>query len=71
MLLYSRNDCPICEDVEETLLRLNIAFDFVDIDLDEMLRKKYHVKVPVLMNQKQQELNWPFNDKELLEFASL
>jgi len=69
MLLYSRNDCPICEDVEATLLRLNIAYDLVDIDLDEVLRKKYHVKVPVLMNEKRQELNWPFNDKELLLFA--
>lgn len=69
MILYSRNDCPLCEDVEETLVRLNIAFSFVDIDEDETLRKKYHVTVPVLQNNKQQELFWPFDDVRLLEFS--
>lgn len=70
MLLYSRNDCPLCEDVEETLLRLKIEYNFIDIDLDEILRKKYHVKVPVLENQKKQTLNWPFDENQLKEFAS-
>ena len=73
MLLYSRNDCPLCEDVEQTLQRLMIDFKFIDIDLDESLRIKYHVKVPVLVNKKNhkndQELNWPFDDKQLKEFA--
>ena len=68
MLLYSRNDCPLCEDVEKTLQRLNLEYTFIDIDLDAALRKKYHVKVPVLLNE-QQELSWPFDDSQLLTFA--
>lgn len=70
MLLYSRNDCPLCEDVEETLIRLNIQYEFIDIDLDEELRKKYHVKIPVLINESQQELYWPFDENQLFEFSS-
>lgn len=69
ILLYSRNDCPLCEDVEETLQRLNIEYKFIDIDLDETLRKKYHVKVPILLNHKQQELGWPFAESQLLTFV--
>jgi len=69
MKLYSRHDCPLCEEVEDTLMRLNISYQFVDIDLDEKLRSKYHVRVPVLVNTKQQELTWPFAETQLMEFA--
>lgn len=70
MILYSRNDCPLCEDVEELLSHLNIQYTFVDIDLDEQLRAKYHVRVPVLLNGKKQEMGWPFDESQLKEFAS-
>ena len=69
MILYSRNDCPLCEDVEETLLRLNIAYTFIDIDTDEKLVQKYHVRIPLLVNAQKQELGWPFEDSQLKEFA--
>jgi len=68
MNLYSRNDCPLCEDVEETLMRLDIPFKFIDIDLDSKLLKKYHTRVPVLMNG-QEELSWPFDDAAILRLA--
>ncbi len=69
MILYSRNDCPLCEDVEDSLLKLNIKYTFVDIDADEKLLKKYHVRIPVLVNALNQELCWPFEEAELKEFA--
>ena len=69
MILYSRNDCPLCEDVEETLLKLNIKYTFVDIDGDRKLLQKYHVRIPVLVNSHMQELCWPFEEAELKEFA--
>lgn len=70
MILYSRNECPLCQDVEETLVRLAISFKFIDIDLNQDLLKKYHVRVPVLMNAHSEELSWPFDDNDLLAFAS-
>jgi len=69
MILYSRNDCPLCEDVEDSLLKSNIKYTFIDIDDDEDLRKKYHVRVPVLVNSLKQELCWPFEEAELKVFA--
>ncbi len=68
MKLYSREDCPLCEDVEENLVRLKVKYTFIDIDQDEALRKKYHVRVPVLVNALEQELAWPFDDARLTEF---
>lgn len=69
MILYSRNDCPLCEEVEDSLNQLNLSFKFIDIDLNQELRTRYHVKVPVLVNHLQQELGWPFTDSELIEFS--
>lgn len=70
MKLYSREDCPLCEDVEENLVKLKIKYTFVDIDKDEALRKAYHVRIPVLINDLEQELAWPFDKLQLLEFCS-
>lgn len=70
LTLYSREDCPLCEEVEELLLRLNIEYSYVNIDHDETLRKKYHVRIPVIENANKQELLWPFNDQQLLDFSS-
>jgi len=70
MILYSRHDCPLCEDIEETLNNLNLPYDFIDIDKDEVLRKKYHVLVPVLVNKSQKELFWPFDQQQLIKFST-
>jgi len=70
MILYSRNDCPLCEDVEDILNQLGIKFRFIDIDSDDSLRKKYHVKVPVLVN-KNQELCFPFTPAEIIKLSQL
>ena len=65
MILYSRHDCPLCEDAEEILNKLSVDYKFVDIDLDDSLRKKYNSKVPVLVNNHAQELNWPFTEDKI------
>jgi glutaredoxin len=65
MILYSRHDCPLCEDAEEVLIKLGIDYQFVDIDLDDSLRKKYNSKVPVLVNNNAKELNWPFSEDKI------
>ncbi len=69
LTLYSRHDCPLCEEVELMLQALAIAYRFVDIDLDEKLRKKYHVLVPVLHNQHGHELRFPFSPEQIKKLA--
>ena len=70
MIFYSRNDCPLCEDVEEILIQLQMNFSIIDIDADESLRKKYNAKVPVLMRNNQ-ELCFPFTTDDIINFAQL
>lgn len=70
MIFYSRNDCPLCEDIEDTLNQLGISYTFVDIDSDESLKKKYNAKVPVLMHNNQ-ELCFPFTTDDIIKFAQL
>jgi glutaredoxin len=69
MILYSRHDCPLCEDAEDVLLKLNITYQFVDIDLDDSLRKKYNSRVPVLVNDNAEELSWPFSEDKIKTLA--
>jgi len=69
IILFSRNDCPLCEEVEDMLVQFEISYRYVDIDLDDNLRKKYHVLVPVLQNLTKQELRFPFDEGELKRFV--
>lgn len=71
LLLYSRLDCPLCEDAEQSLQRLGLVYNFIDIDSDETLRKKYNTRVPVIVNDRGVELNWPFDSKELMDLTIL
>jgi glutaredoxin len=52
VLVYSRQDCHLCEIVKETLMQLQAEADFqwreVDIDTDADLRHKYNDEVPVV-----------------------
>jgi len=50
--LYTRADCPLCDEARaliETLSeRLGFAFEAVDIDADRELRARYNYAVPVV-----------------------
>ncbi|HTV82421.1 MAG TPA: glutaredoxin family protein [Acidobacteriaceae bacterium] len=52
VVVYSRNDCHLCDVVKETLTRLQSEADFqwreVDIDADPELRQQYNDQVPVV-----------------------
>ena len=50
--LYTRPDCPLCDEARallETLAgRLGFAIEAVDIDADRELRARYNYAVPVV-----------------------
>jgi len=50
--LYTRNECGLCEDVEDILRGLQFTFPHhlkrVDIDSDESLLSIYSDRIPVL-----------------------
>lgn len=50
--LYSRQSCPLCDDMKATVERVAADFpvrmEVVDIDLDAELVRHYNEEVPVL-----------------------
>lgn len=46
--LYVREGCHLCEDAEESLRRLGLPVDRIDIDTDAALRARYTDLVPVI-----------------------
>jgi len=72
LILYSREDCHLCEVAEELLATCGpeAAYEKVDIETDLNLIRRYGVRIPVLYNQSSQtELFWPFERDDVLILA--
>ena len=68
-ILFSRPDCHLCAFVEEMLTEEGVRWTEVDIDSDPELSERYGIRIPVLrLPDTGAELDWPFDDDELLEF---
>ncbi len=52
LVLYTRKDCPLCEEMKHTLERARLERPFVlserDVDADPELRERHGRSVPVL-----------------------
>ena len=53
LVVYSREDCHLCQNMiaalRELQARLSFHLDVVDVDSDEKLQSRYGLKVPVLV----------------------
>ena len=47
-LVYTREDCPLCDDFIAELAAVVPQFDIVDVDGDATARRRFGLKVPVL-----------------------
>ncbi len=47
-LVYTRNDCPLCDDFIAELARIVDRFEVRDVDGDSVARRRFGLKVPVL-----------------------
>lgn len=62
LTLYTRSDCPLCEEAQSLLNELGHRYHTQDIDLDLGLLKRYGTRIPVLVDaQTQTEWDWPFS----------
>ena len=60
--LYTTSSCHLCEQAEQLLAQVGLAFDAVEIADDPALLERYGVRIPVLRRRDTgEELNWPFN----------
>ena len=51
--VYSRADCVLCEELVASLLpwaqRRSLEVDVLDVDADPVARRRYGLKIPVLL----------------------
>lgn len=71
--LLTKDNCPLCVQaiqlIHHQALEEPIRLHMVDIAQDPELLQEYGVLVPVLVRgQDDQELKWPFQEKQLREF---
>lgn len=62
LILYQRDDCPLCDRALAVLAEARAPeFDTVWIDEDDALEAAYGHRVPVLRDAAGRELDWPFD----------
>ncbi|CAA6818185.1 MAG: Unknown protein [uncultured Thiotrichaceae bacterium] len=65
--LYYREGCHLCEEMEDALQDMCEEFHFsvdrIDIDQNEVLKKKYNADVPVAMYQNKLLFRHFFNEQ--------
>ena len=49
IVLYTRNDCHLCDEAKAVLARFALSFEEVDIDQDSVLVEQYDDCVPVVV----------------------
>ncbi|MBT7919292.1 MAG: glutaredoxin family protein [Planctomycetaceae bacterium] len=47
-ILYSRNDCPLCDEAYEILDMYGFSIEIIDISQDSELLDKYEMCIPVI-----------------------
>lgn len=71
LILYSRADCHLCDQVIVMLDGAGIHWRPVDIDGDSALRERYGRNIPVLRQPGSgRELCYPFDEQQLKRFAA-
>ena len=68
LTLYTSPGCHLCEQAEEMLAYLGLAFNAVDISRDVDLIRIYGVRIPVLQRSDKAELGWPFDTLDIERF---
>jgi glutaredoxin len=71
LIVFSRQDCHLCDLAVAMLERTGIAWRRVDIDADPELASRYGNHVPVLRHTGSgRELFFPFNEDQIVSFVA-
>jgi glutaredoxin len=69
LLLYTRKDCCLCEEMKSTLSRVAggvpFALEEIDVDTSPALQEKYGDEVPVLFINGRKAFKYRLTAKEL------
>ncbi|MEP0354969.1 MAG: glutaredoxin family protein [Paraglaciecola sp.] len=75
LVFYSGKECCLCDQAESLLKEVSPSVlaqtTKVDVRSSTNLYHMYGARIPVLFNKEnEQELPWPFNKEQLVEFLS-
>jgi glutaredoxin len=74
VVLYSRKGCHLCEVVKESLLKLErrggFAWQEIDVDSSEELRRQFSDEVPVIFVDGKKAFKYRMDEKEFLRVLS-
>jgi hypothetical protein len=73
MVLYSRPDCHLCEEMRTALQPLiagQADLEVVDIDQDATLRKRYGLRIPVLLGDAHEVSGYPLDVARVRAFLN-
>ena len=72
LILYQRDDCPLCDQALDVLARAKTPeFESVFIDDDAALEARYGERVPVLSDGDSGiEIGWPFDVATVMSFLA-
>ncbi|RDI95918.1 glutaredoxin family protein [Meiothermus sp. QL-1] len=65
LLLIGRQGCHLCQEAEELLKALGLAYRLLDVDTDSELQKLYTFRVPVLLRGEEVLLEGKFTLERL------
>lgn len=69
LVIYSREDCHLCERAGELLQQAGVSAREVDIEDSVALLSRYASRIPVLADREsRRELAWPFDLEQLQKF---
>ena len=72
LTLIQRDDCALCDDAWEILHAAGVRdFESCYIDGDAILESRYGSRVPVLRDDGNRELDWPFTAETLRAWLAL
>ena len=71
--LYTTSACHLCEQALDLLQNLPLELTIVEVEIanSDELMQRYGLTIPVVaVSNSKQELNWPFDSNQLLDFLS-
>jgi len=73
--LFSTAGCHLCElavnQVRQLSLTQSLQLNIIEIGDDDVLVKQYGVRIPVIKFADNSELNWPFDEHDILQRLAL
>ncbi len=69
LILYSTDGCHLCEEARALAHGLGLEVQVRDIMDDQTWLDAYRVRIPVVARHDGAELGWPFDARQLEDFA--